>query len=267
MRTLSILLTAVAAASPAMPQAVTPTLPQPVALPMTSAPLGAAQGMTSAMPQAAAQATTSAMSRAAPPQAGGAAANPLSRLPAAAAKSMHGCLASGDGYLRARIRGALKLDVSLHNAELECDGGPRPDGSGIRVSFAGPERSDGRRLRMVFGVAKAAEGVKGRELPTNLTVIFEGEQRMFATRGDDKCTVDEFTQEREGALGGPMRTYRVIARGFCIAPVKALNSEQTILVDSFDFAGNVTFEDPSSNNATSPGTFPAGKRSGSESRY
>ena len=153
------------------------------------------------------------------------------------------CLSSGDGYLRARIRGALLLDVSLHNSELECDGGPRPDGSGIRVSFAGPARSDGRRLRMVFGVATATEGVSSRELPTNLTVIFEGEERMFATRGDDKCTVDEFNQERVGALGGPIRTYRVIARGFCIAPVKALNSEQTILVNSFDFAGTIVFED------------------------
>ncbi|MBS0417389.1 MAG: hypothetical protein JSR66_06730 [Proteobacteria bacterium] len=173
----------------------------------------------------------------------GALANPLSALPAAGAKNPNGCLASGDGYLRARIRGALVLDVNLRNAELECDGGPRPDGSGIRVSFAGPARSDGRRLRMVFGVGKAKEGALGRELPTNLTVIFEGEQRMFATRGDDKCTVDEFKQERVGALGGPIRTYRVIARGFCIAPVKALNSEQTILVNSFDFAGNITFED------------------------
>jgi hypothetical protein len=178
------------------------------------------------------------------PQTSAAPANPLSGLPAAGAKSGHGCLASGDGYLRARIRGALQLDVSLHNAELECDGGPRPDGSGIRVSFAGPARSDGRRLRMVFGVANTTEGITGRELPTNLTVIFEGEERMFATRGDDKCTVDEFKQERMGALGGPIRSYRVIARGFCIAPVKALNSEQTILVYSFDFTGNVTFDDP-----------------------
>jgi len=172
-----------------------------------------------------------------------AAANPLAGLPAAGAQNLHGCLASGDGYLRARIRGALVLDVSLRNSELECDGGPRPDGSGIRVSFAGPARSDGRRLRMVFGVARATEGNLGRELPTNLTVIFEGEQRMFATRGDDKCTVDEFKQERVGALGGPMRNYRVIARGFCITPVKALNSEERILVNSFDFAGNITFED------------------------
>jgi hypothetical protein len=184
-------------------------------------------------------------------------ANPLSGLPAAGSKSTHGCLARGDGYLRVRIRGALQLDVSLHNAELECDGGPRPDGSGIRVSFAGPARSDGRRLRMVFGVARAIEGVQGRELPTNLTVIFEGEQRMFATRGDDKCTVDEFNQERLGALGGPTRTYRVSARGFCIAPVKALSSEQTILVDSFDFAGRVIFEDPDRDARAAP--VPAAK--------
>jgi hypothetical protein len=97
---------------------------------------------------------------------------------------------------------------------------------------------------MVFGVATAREGTTGRELPTNLTVIFEGEQRLFATLGDDKCTVDELSQERVGALGGPIRSYRVIARGFCIAPAKALNDGQTILVSSFDFAGRVTFEDP-----------------------
>jgi hypothetical protein len=202
MRPPGILLTALVAAAPAMPQAVTPTVSQAATV-----------------------------------------ANPLSSLPTESSNSTHGCLASGDGYLRARIRGALQLDVTLHNADLECDGGPRPDGSGIRVSFAGPARSDGRRLRMVFGVAKATEGTTGRDLPTNPTVIFEGEQRMFATRGDDKCTVDEFTQERVGALGGSTRTYRVIARGFCIAPVRALNSEQSILVDSFDFAGHIAFED------------------------
>jgi hypothetical protein len=159
-------------------------------------------------------------------------------------KDSHGCLTSGNGYLRAKIRGAMKLDVNLHDSELECDGGARPDGSGIRISFAGPVRSDGRRLRMVFGIARTTEGSAGRELPTNLTVIFEGEQRLFATRGDDKCTVDELRQERVAALGGPMRSYRIVARGFCIAPVNALNGSEQILVNSFDFAGTVTFEDP-----------------------
>jgi hypothetical protein len=156
----------------------------------------------------------------------------------------HGCLATGNGYLRAKIRGALTLDVDLHDSELECDGGTRPDGSGVRVSFAGPVRSDGRRLRMVFGIARTTEGSAGRALPTNLTVIFEGEERLFATRGDDKCTADEISQERVGALGGPSRSYRIVARGFCITPVNALNGSEKILVNSFDFAGRITFEDP-----------------------
>jgi len=167
-------------------------------------------------------------------------------------KNSRGCLASSNGYLRAKIRGALRLDVDLHDSELECEGGARPNGSGIRVSFAGPLRSDGRRLRMVFGIAGATEGSAGRALPTNLTVIFEGEERLFATRGDDKCTADELSQERVGALGGPVRSYRIVARGFCIAPVNALNGSEKILVNSFDFAGRVTFETPAPSSPTQP---------------
>jgi len=67
-----------------------------------------------------------------------------------AVASAPGCLPAGNGYLRARIRGALNLDVDWRNAELECQGEARPDGSGIRMSFAGPRRADGHRLRLVF---------------------------------------------------------------------------------------------------------------------
>jgi len=162
---------------------------------------------------------------------------------AAARGSARGCLPTGNGYLRARIRGALNLDIDWHNGELECDGGPRPDGSGVRVSFAGPPHADGRRLRLVFGVGSVHEGRAGRDLPTNLTVIFEGEERLFATRGEDRCTVDELHQERVGALGGPKRSWRIVARGFCIAPASTLNSDARILVSRFDFAGTALFED------------------------
>ena len=161
----------------------------------------------------------------------------------AGAPAAHGCLPSGNGYLHARIRGALNLDLDWDNAEIECDGGPRPDGSGVRVSFAGPPHGDGRRVRLVFGVGSVREGRDGRDLPTNLTVIFEGEERLFATRGDGHCTVDELRQERVGALGGPKRSWRIIARGFCIAPASSLSSDARILVSRFDFAGNAVFGD------------------------
>lgn len=162
-------------------------------------------------------------------------------------QATRGCIATGNGFLRARIRGALDLDIDWSNAELECDGSARPDGSGIRLSFAGPQRADGRRVRMVFGVGSVGEGAAGRALPTNLTVIFEGEDRLFATRGDTNCTVDELRQERIGDLAGPRRTYRVVARGFCVSPANAISRDERILVSSFDFAGRATFEtEPSS---------------------
>ena len=169
-----------------------------------------------------------------------AAASPAQAVPAPAAK---GCLPGGNGYLRARIRGALNLDIDWHDAEIECDGGPRPDGSGLRVSFAGPRHADGRRLRLVFGVGAVHEGRAGRALPTNLTVIFEGEERVFATRGEDHCTVDELRQERLGALGGSLRSWRIVARGFCTSPASTLNSDARILVSRFDFAGSAVFAD------------------------
>jgi len=164
-------------------------------------------------------------------------------LAATSASHAAGCLPSGNGYLRARVGGALNLDIDWRDAELECEGSPRPDGSGIRLSFAGPLRSDGRRVRMVFGIGAAMEGKPGRDLPTNLTVMFEGEQRLFATRGDDRCTVDELEQERIGALGGHTRSYRVIGRGFCVEPASTLKGEERIVVSRFDFAGRTTFED------------------------
>jgi len=165
-------------------------------------------------------------------------------MPTPPAAHATGCLAAGNGFLRARIRGALNLDIDWKNAELECDGSERPNGHGIRLSFAGPKRSDGRRVRMVFGVATIREGAAGRALPTNLTVIFEGEQRLFTTRGEDHCTVDELHEERVGALGHEARSYRVVARGFCTLPATALDRDERILVSRFDFAGRVSFESP-----------------------
>jgi len=173
------------------------------------------------------------------------AAAPAADLPLATPlpPAARGCLPGGTGYFKARIRGALNLDINWHNSEMECQGGPRPDGSGLRVSFAGPARS-GQRLRLVFGLSSVQEGRNARDLPTNLTVILEGAQRLFATRGDDHCTVDDLRQERLGSPAAPQRTWRIVARGFCIAPANTLNSDASILVSRFDFAGSAVFEDP-----------------------
>lgn len=150
------------------------------------------------------------------------------------------CLASG-AFLRARIRGAVRLDIDFRDAGMTCEGGPRLDGSGIRMGFEGRVGPQGRRVRMVFGIDGAKEGRPGRELPTNLTVIFEGEKLLFATQGDGNCTVDRLTQKRIATGRGSARAYRIVAHGFCIAPANDLGGHQRILVTTFDFAGRADF--------------------------
>ncbi len=154
-----------------------------------------------------------------------------------------GCFATGDGYLRARLRGAVDLDLDWKDAQMECEGGPRPSGNGVRVSIGGPERGDGRRIRLVFGIAGISEGRGGETLRTNVTILFEGEKRVFATMGDDKCTVDSLTQQRVETLGDDRAIYRVEARGFCLGPATSLSKGERLLLTSFDFAGRVEFDD------------------------
>ncbi len=151
------------------------------------------------------------------------------------------CLGSGKAYLRARIRGAVRLDVDLRGAALTCEGGPRFDGSGIRMSFEGRVGPEGRRVRMVFGIDGAKEGRPGRELPTNLTVIFEGEKLLFATQGDGNCTADRLTQTPISTDRRAGHAYRIVAHGFCIAPANDLSGRRRILVTTFDFAGRADF--------------------------
>ena len=164
-----------------------------------------------------------------------------------AAAAVNGCFAAGDGYLRARMRGALTLDLDWKDAQMQCEGGPRPPGknnsNGIRVSIGGPQRGDGRRIRMVFGIGAVGEGRDGEALRTNVTILFEGEKRIFATQGDDKCTVDKLTQQRVETLGAGRAIYRVVARGFCLGPATSLSRGERVFLTSFDFAGRVEFGD------------------------
>jgi hypothetical protein len=151
------------------------------------------------------------------------------------------CVGDGTGYVRARIRGTLNLDLNWNDAQLTCGGEPRPDGSGLRLSFAGPGPG-GKALRLVFGVRSAREGTPGRELPTNLTVLLEG-GRVFATRGDDKCTTDRLSQSPLPGGTGPdaARAWRVEVSGFCVAPAAALVGPGRIVVSRFNFAGRIEF--------------------------
>jgi hypothetical protein len=121
----------------------------------------------------------------------------------------------------------------------------------VRVTIAGPLRGEGRRIRLVFGIAGVGEGESGAALRTNITLFFEGEKRIFATQGDDKCTVDSIQQQRVESLGANRAVYRIVARGFCIGPASNPAQTERVVITSFDFAGRVEFGDDDRHDADS----------------
>jgi hypothetical protein len=148
-----------------------------------------------------------------------------------------GCLPTRDGYLRARMRGEHDVEINWGDAQMQCEGGLRPDDvGGLRVTFLGRLSYDGQPVRLIFGIAAAADATHVRNVPTNVTVIFEGETRIYSSAGEDKCMIDELSLQQLAEAHGSWR--RIVARGFCTVPVTTPAGDSgTLELDRFDFAG------------------------------
>jgi hypothetical protein len=157
------------------------------------------------------------------------------------------CLAAGDGAMQARVRGAIEADVNWTNAQMSCEGGMRPDRKGIRVTLAGPMPNSESRLRFVFGISmKDTAPGTAQALPTNLTVILEGKQQLFATRGDDKCAVEQLEVTpllAHSSAGNGAHLQRVHARGYCTGPASDLHGTRRVLVSTFEFTSQINSGD------------------------
>jgi hypothetical protein len=148
------------------------------------------------------------------------------------------CLTSGDGYLRAKMGGAIDARIDWPNSGTRCEGEFREKPPGVRLSF---QRVPGAapNLLLVFGLTGVKEGLAAREVKANLTVIVQGTSRIYGTLGDSRCTVDSLTQRPLAAA----HVYRVEARGFCTQPAHAVRGKGDVLVSTFEFAGPVMYED------------------------
>ncbi|HEY2463580.1 MAG TPA: hypothetical protein VGI32_05940 [Steroidobacteraceae bacterium] len=146
------------------------------------------------------------------------------------------CLASGDGYLRATLAGAVDAHLNWPNSGTRCEGESRDRPPGVRLSF---QRAAGGtpNLLLVFGLTGVRPGQPAREVKANLTVIVQGTSRIYGTLGDSRCTVDSLSQRPLEAAGA----YRIEARGFCTQPAHAVRGKGDVLVSTFEFAGLVNF--------------------------
>jgi hypothetical protein len=146
------------------------------------------------------------------------------------------CLPSGDGYLRARVAGAIEAKIDWPNSGTRCQGEAKSVPPGVRLSF---QRDSGSKpdLLFVFGLTGIRAGRPAHAAGANLTIILQGTNKIFGTLGDSRCTVDSLTQR-------PMKTagsYRVEARGFCTQPAHAVRGNGDVLVSTFEFAGLVNY--------------------------
>ncbi len=170
------------------------------------------------------------------PSAPGSFSLPGSLAPPPASQVPANCLDSGDGYLRARLAGAVEARIHWSNSGLRCQGEARETPPGVRLSFQ--RRGAKPDLLFVFGLTGVREGRPAQAVATNLTVIVQGTDRIYGTLGDSRCTVDSLSQRR---LGSGKR-YRLEARGFCTQPAHAVRGDDAVLVSTFEFAGVVNYE-------------------------
>jgi hypothetical protein len=157
-----------------------------------------------------------------------------------------GCLPRGDGYVKARVAGAFEAELDWRDQDIECTGAARPDG-GVRMRFSGLEAKGGR-LVLVLGIGALREGRNARLLPVNVTLMREGKGEFYSTQGEDKCMLDEVRQEPLVGIPHRARSYRVVVRGACTEPARAVRGQGAVLLSRFDAAGRVDFEteDPTS---------------------
>ena len=146
-----------------------------------------------------------------------------------------GCLASGDGYLRANLEGAIEAHLDWPNSGTKCEGESRGSPPGVRLSF---KRDKGTPdLLLVFGLTGVQAGAAAHEVAANVTVIVQGTAGIYGTQGDSRCTVDSLEQRPLESAG----SYRIEARGFCTQPAHAVRGSGDVLVSTFEFAGPVAF--------------------------
>ena len=151
------------------------------------------------------------------------------------------CLPAQDGFISMRLRGSIEEDVHWTEPALECTGMPRPDGKGLRVRFAGALA--GGPLAVVFAAPDLGVGRSGKRVPVNLTLLDGAGERIYGTQGDSRCEFDEVEQQPIEGGSLPANSYRIRARGFCVAPARAVDGEGSVLVTRFDFVGRVTSGD------------------------
>lgn len=147
-----------------------------------------------------------------------------------------------DGGLKAELFGGLEAVLDWQPDQLACQGMPRPNAAGARLRFSGTASSgsESTQLVFIFGIPGLERGKPGRELPTNVTVIDEGQGRFFATLDIDSCWSDIDSQGETATAS----TYVISGVLYCVAPLAELNGNGNVLLSEVHFTGLLDWKPP-----------------------
>jgi hypothetical protein len=149
------------------------------------------------------------------------------------------CVPADEGRLRARLAGGIDAEIDWAPPTTpQCLGGLRPDGEGVRLVYKGELPGQGPLL-VVIGIGPLRPGADARNVPANLTLVREGAGVFYATQGDDKCAMDDVTQQ---PIGGDGHRFRLTGRGYCTQPARAVAGDGSVLVPRFDVSAVVDFQ-------------------------
>lgn len=139
-----------------------------------------------------------------------------------------------DGRFETELFGALEGSVSWSGAALACEGMPRPEERGARLRFSGS--TAGIDLAFLISLPDLEAGSIAAELPSNVTLIEEGDGRFFSTSDLDSCWSDLELNEPFDDAG---RRYRVAGTLYCIAPLAEVNGDASVTIEEAGFSGYV----------------------------
>lgn len=143
-------------------------------------------------------------------------------------------LCGDTGELRARLVGAVSVELDWNSDELECSGMPRPEGNGARLRFAGPLPDADRRLAFIVAIPGLQRGIPGAEYATRVTVIEEGGGRFFSTSSLNNCLTDITALDELDESGDRFSIGGVL---YCVSPLAEINGPSSLSIDRLEFSG------------------------------
>jgi hypothetical protein len=151
------------------------------------------------------------------------------------------------GLFEAEIFGAIETRLEWRDADLECEGMPRPHGKGARLRFAGTGNADGENLDLAFIIAlpDLEQGQSGRELPAGVTLMEESAGKFFSTPEPSTCWADITHHDLlQGDQADAGTRYRIGGSLYCVSPLAEVNGARNVTFTDVRFTGQLNWQVP-----------------------